>query len=500
MISFPRPPKLSQLDIVAYALSAPKTPTELWEYVYILFNVRIPRTSVAPGHAAPFDAFCCAYFNWAPGCIWIGGRGSGKSMMLALLASVIALTKRVNVSVIGGSKDQSNRVLKYLRGEEANTANMIWRAPNAPRMLLDETNTSKGLIKTVGGLVEADMSDEDLEHNRENPSAGLEIEAHAASETGIRGAHPSYLLMDEVDLADYETIETARGTLSPIRGHKVQTVYSSTHHIYNGTMDKLIAEAKDKGWPVFRWGYQELMESNGGFMSESYIASQRETLGPTKFAVEYESKGPVSGVRIFDPAQLETMFNPTFGFAYGREHEWWHLHEEGGAVGKFYHGFDWAKKNHWSVFDTLQKVNKGFHRVAWYRTNSKPYPQIIQEAVDHVQSHRGSLAHDGTGVGIALDDLLIDKGLRRSQVLAVDWTKKKLIAEIATRYRHAIENGDIVGPMIQFAHSEHEYLTEEMLYGTDHCPDSVAAGMLALYAAHQKSAKSNRSPVLRVFV
>lgn len=536
-----------------------------------------------------------------------------NSVLLALLASVELLTLKCNISIIAGSRDQSERVLKYLRNEDANMAGILWGAINAPRMLLNEDLISKKTLKTIPGLLGGETD------------PGFEIVAHASSEASVRGVHPSRLRLDEVDVAEYETIESSRGCTSSIRGIDTQTVYSSTYHKYNGTMSKIIKEAKQKGWPVYClweeskvltefgiekrikdlqigelvltregwkptthvtfmgykptiilklsngrnltltsdhkvatpsgwveagtlgplskvigsnmikrtnysithvevvsiseghilpvwdigvkdcheflaegvivhncWTWREVMESNGGFMSQKFIDTKRGELSQAQWDAEYENRGPQSGVRVFDKSHLDILFNPRIGNIPGVENSHWKLYEnDKNPTGRFYHGADWARDNHWTVLHTLQRTASGFQTAAWYRTNQKPYPQIIREVVSHIKDYKGPIAHDSTGVGKALDDLLVDNGAKRSSVFPVEWTRQKLIHEMAGFYQHAIENEELVGPFIQFAYSEHEYLTEDMLRGKDHCPDSVAAAMMAYYLARQYAAGRN---------
>jgi hypothetical protein len=48
------------LMLLQLAMTRPKTPDELWDYVKLFFNVEIPRKKVCEKCSAPFDAFCLA--------------------------------------------------------------------------------------------------------------------------------------------------------------------------------------------------------------------------------------------------------------------------------------------------------------------------------------------------------------------------------------------------------------------------------------------------------
>ena len=79
---------------------------------------------------APAQAFCDAYFNRADVAVWKASRGfGGKSTLLALLALTEAITLQADVTVLGGSAQQSERVLEVMT--------RLWGSPRAPRDLLD---------------------------------------------------------------------------------------------------------------------------------------------------------------------------------------------------------------------------------------------------------------------------------------------------------------------------------------------------------------------------
>jgi len=98
-----------------YLPRPPVTKDELWHVVRVLWGVKIPRKAVCEGHVAPFDAFAEGYFgntaNWA---LWYGSRGTGKSLMLALLALTKAAILEINIALLGGSMAQSQNVQEHI--------------------------------------------------------------------------------------------------------------------------------------------------------------------------------------------------------------------------------------------------------------------------------------------------------------------------------------------------------------------------------------------------
>ena len=101
------------------------TDGDLLAFVEETFGLRIPAVACCPGHMAP--AFCDAYFSRAPVAVWKASRGfGGKSTLLATLALTEAITRPADVTVLGGSAQQSERVLEAMT--------RLWRAAQGTRL------------------------------------------------------------------------------------------------------------------------------------------------------------------------------------------------------------------------------------------------------------------------------------------------------------------------------------------------------------------------------
>ena len=198
------------------------------------FGVRIPRTRCCAAHHTPAEAFCESYFARAPVTVWIASRAfGGKTFLLSLLALTEALTLEVSVTVLGGSGQQSTRVLDAMGTH--------WRAPAAPVHLLDGP---PGLYKTR--LI-----------------WGNTITALTASQTSVRGAHPARLRLDEADEMRLPILEAAQGQTMDQGAARAQTVIASTHQHPDGTMTAVLQRAAEQGWPVYQWCWQETQEPAG---------------------------------------------------------------------------------------------------------------------------------------------------------------------------------------------------------------------------------------------
>jgi hypothetical protein len=93
----------------ATASDSPKTPDELWDYIYRNWGVKIARVAVCDGHDAPFDFICLGFFETVPNLFSIGSRGSGKSFATALLMELNSRLKPGCESMVFGAVDEQNR-------------------------------------------------------------------------------------------------------------------------------------------------------------------------------------------------------------------------------------------------------------------------------------------------------------------------------------------------------------------------------------------------------
>lgn len=183
---------LPGLEARSYRVSL-STKQELAEWVEHTFGVRLVAESCCTGHCAPLDAFAAAYFADDPVTVWKASRGlGGKTVMLALLGLTEAVTLGAGVTLLGGSGEQSQRILSYMTGQDSNLGDHFWNHPAAPR-----------------GLVKREIS------RRTSLKNGGWIHALMASARSVRGPHPARVRLDEC-LAGWTSIATDRGII-PLR-------------------------------------------------------------------------------------------------------------------------------------------------------------------------------------------------------------------------------------------------------------------------------------------
>ena len=207
------------------------TDRDLLAFVEETFGVRIPAVACCPGHVAPAQAFCDAYFSRASVAVWKASRGfGGKSTLLALLALTEAITLQADVTVLGGSAQQSERVLEVMT--------RLWQAPHAPSHLLASPPAVRRTRFVWGNT----------------------ITALPASQTAVRGPHPQRLRIDEADEMLLAVLDAAHGQPMDRAGVQAQTVISSTHQHPDGTMTAVLQRAAARDWPVYHWCYRDTLE------------------------------------------------------------------------------------------------------------------------------------------------------------------------------------------------------------------------------------------------
>lgn len=458
-------------------LRMPETDDELWEFVYTVWGFRIPRVAVCEGHCAPFEAFADAYFARHPVAIWKASRGlGGKSTMLGTLSSTEVVALACQISVLGGSASQSQRVHEV--------TNESWTSPLAPAYLLAKEPTMYFTHLVNGGR----------------------IKAQAASQTSVRGDHPLRLRLDEIDEMELAILEAAQGQPMDTTEeefdkdgefigiktiHKAQTVMSSTHQYPDKTMTTKLAEARKRGWPVFEWCYKESMGTpeHPGWLTQEQVDRKRQEISAAMWAIEFDLQEPSFAGRAIEAEKVDWSFNvnlytgkhaedgtplPVEGEE-GEKYIFEKPVQEFVLRNKYVTGIDWAKEQDWTIISTYLTDCVPWRCVAWRRTGRLPWPVMLGYAEDRLDMYKGFVVHDATGIGGVLGDMIdYDEKLIEDFVM-VGSARTLLFNE----YIKAIESGEIQSPRVMYAYNEHKYVTVKDLYGPGHPPDSVVAGALA---------------------
>lgn len=488
----------------AGSIPVPTTDDELWEAVRDYFGIEIPRKRICEHHEAPFTAFADAFFARHTVTVWKASRGfGGKSLLLALLALCEAVFLGAKCNVLGGSGEQSERVLNYMAGEEM--PNAFWGFHNSPKHLIiggeesEVAENAKGITKRMTKLTN-----------------GGYLKALMASSRSVRGPHPQRLRLDEVDEMEINIFDSALGQPMKRFGIEEQIVASSTHHYSNGTMTEILKRAAEKGWKVYEWCYRENLKSVGGWLDDDAVAKKKKTVTKHMWDTEYENQEPNPTGRAIDIDKCNIAFNALIklGTWNGDEHENieieppyrggdpepvchrcrhpYRRHDVRSTLcvlcgvrrrvtkpGTYSHGGDWAKKKDWTTICTLRTDVTPARVVAFERTGRLDWPTMIAKFEARIRRYGGGAAHDITGVGDVVADYLT---VASEGVLMVGLTRHELLSH----YINAIEHGRIVWPMIKWCYNNHRLASVEDVFKSGekfHVPDDMVAGALAWKAS-----------------
>lgn len=436
-----------------------KTTAELRAYVGETWGVWIPDERCCEDHQSPMDAFAASYFGEDPVVIWHASRGlGGKTVMLALLSLTEATTLGAGVTLLGGSGEQSTRVLQYMQGIDSNLTDAFWNAPAAPRELLRREVGRRTMLRN-GGQVTALM----------------------ASTRSARGPHPQRVRLDEVDEMDMKIYTAATGQAmgrrDDVTGKRIagQMTISSTWHEPDGTMTYLLREARKRRWPVFQWCYRENLR---GWLDEETLAEKRTQVTASVFQVEFDLQEPSPERRAIMPDTIARTFKRLLG-EIDVDDDWVgeFVFEEPDPVGLYATGTDWAKDVDWTWILTYRVDRHPMELVAIRRCGRLPWPIMVEHHCERVKKYGGQSSHDATGVGKVVADYLTVGSEAFTFV-------GKPRTELLSAYLLAMEHGKIVNPVINLMLAEHKFADNAALFSAaKHLPDTIAAGALAWRAA-----------------
>jgi len=432
----------------------PETDDELHAVVTKMWNVTIPRhTCGNPEHTAPFEAFADAYFNRGGTItLWHGSRGlSGKSFMLSILGITKAFLLGADVNMLGGSLSQSTNLHEHMR----NALN----AEHSPRYMIE--TEGQYLIKLTNKA---------------------RIRPLTASQKTVRGPHPPFLLLDEIDEMDIDILDAALGQPMPQKNYmgdiiKPYTVMCSTWQNPEGTFTEVRRRFEDRGLPIVQWCYQCSANPIDGWLSQETIDSKKQEIPAEMWRTEYELGEPAIGNRAFDPDAVDKMFSmemEPLSEKISKDFEEYTFAEYQ-RDGDYVAAADWGKEQDYTVISVWRQDRNPYEMVYYMRVNRRPYPQMIGWFNDAIERYSAVAIHDGTGLGNVVNDYV---DVRARSFIMTGQNRNNMLTE----YVNAVEKGAVRAPRIKTAHLAHKYCQVGDLYKSGqeyHLPDEVCSFALA---------------------
>lgn len=460
---------MSELEVPGFVITRPpETDDELYWLVQALWGTKIPRTQVCPDHVAPFTAFSDAYFgrnSIDPDsgvnsiALWHGSRGlSGKSFMLSILGLTKAFLLGTDVNVLGGSFSQSANIHIHMGAAT--------EYKNAPRYMFAQEPTAN-LMKLTNKA---------------------KIKPLTASQRTVRGPHPPFLLLDEIDEMELKILDAALGQPMEQKNWLGQvqypyTVMCSTWQNPMGTFTEIIRRAEEQSIPIYRWCFRESNNKVDGWLSDRAIEEKKRSINKEMWRVEYELGEPAIGNRAFDSEAIEAMFCLDMVPLRSKEQKDYEefVFADPTHPGEYVIAADWAKEADYTVIAVIRTdrvETHGIELVYWARLNRRPYPFMIKMFNDAMQRYNAAGEYDRTGLGNVVTDYL---DARAHGFFMVGEKRSSMLSE----YVNAVEQvGTFKFPKLPTAYIAHKYAQVGDLYSNKqeyHLPDEVCALALAYY-------------------
>ena len=211
----------------------PTTREELAKWVWDVLGMRIPAQALCSSHCSPLDYLAASFLggpdNSTDLLVW-ANRGGGKTMLAAIAALLDGLYKApINIRILGGSFDQSDRLADYLR-------NFL----------------SGNLGERVAGR---------MTRQRIRLTNGADIRMLSQSQKAVRGQHAQKIRCDEVDLFDPDVWKALQFTTRSSDRTRGGIEIFSTLHRPGGLMEHLVEQARQEdNFKMFQWCLWEVIE------------------------------------------------------------------------------------------------------------------------------------------------------------------------------------------------------------------------------------------------
>lgn len=277
-------------------------------------------------------------------------------------------------------------------------------------------------------------------------------------------------------------------------------------------------EMIDKGLPVRKWCWKEVVKSNGGWLDDREVEVKRANMTAADFAIEMDMKNPSSKDQVLTEDDVKACM--PLALTGGREFEG----EEDVRVQlipphpnlPFIHGADWGRSRDWSVFTVLTQNpqdKEHLYLAAFERHGGGgiiDWPEIKNLWALIRKEYRGLretgvesdfyyALHDATGMG----GKMIDEDffhLYGDPANGFDFSDHKNRRRIFQNLIEAIQNREIVMPRIKWLLRDLSRNSKNDLFGSGHPSDSFISLALALeeWRRYQGARNKARGVVSRI--
>jgi hypothetical protein len=172
------------------------------------------------------------YFERESSALGFGSRGSGKTIIIAVLNCMDMWMKAgVDIACAASTLDQTIKGYRYSSG--------FLMQPEFRHLLTKDPTQSATSLKN-----------------------GSFLEITTGTKKGLNSPHPIKARIDEVELIDWEVLQEglSMSMSKPALPWKSQDVFTSTRKTVQGTMQRLLNESSTRGIKVYSWCIWEVVE------------------------------------------------------------------------------------------------------------------------------------------------------------------------------------------------------------------------------------------------
>lgn len=230
-----------ELDKKGNFKNPPKNDDELWEFIALFYGFRIPRKIVTPGHRAPFEFVADLYFERVKNALGFANRTGGKTLSVAILNHLDMIFKRgCEVASVGSVLYQAEKCYRYFTD--------FCELPRFKEFCkeYERVTGNRFMVKQIQSWTEF--------------GNGSTQEILTATEKGLRSPHPNKARIDEIDLLSWQLLQTGLSMAQSSGSIRGQNVFTSTRQYQQGSMQRLLDEAPEKGIEVYEWNCWEVLE------------------------------------------------------------------------------------------------------------------------------------------------------------------------------------------------------------------------------------------------
>ena len=230
----PKDPHLAEFRMKAMSASVDIAPTndeELWEYIRVMMGIRVPRVAPCRHHQSVFDAIADMFFMRYPeyNPLWVGGRGTGKTLGLAVLESLLSHFFHDTISHVGGVEEQAKKCYSYVQR-------------------IDQSPIFKAYVKS--SML-----------SRTKYEGGGEIEIMPATMNRVNSPHPRIACFDEVDLWKWPVLQEALSMPVRTNGRPPQIIFTSSLKKRYGPMVRLMDSGESAAIKKYTFCVFEVIET-----------------------------------------------------------------------------------------------------------------------------------------------------------------------------------------------------------------------------------------------